>query len=325
MLSFGQARVVLQHKPSNVIAVDDNTQRQGVDFDTARYRVLTEDAVSLDYLVGVVELDDSYTFVQYIATNRHKASAGTRLRVVDRLNVFIDELRSQGVHIEVALCYVAASRKTTLWLQVSLSQLSELSLEPLWLISGRVRINTTTRFLLIHINDPDLEFHTLVNGRLEKKPQPVEDRVVDSVENNQQSVVIPTTEDNDEQQCDDDKCKNKEPKKYNLRQHYKRYKVRNKHKKQLYCSAQRFINNRHVKCDNENTTDSVSEQQTFESKHSYVTTPSSSSPVRDNNLAIEPSLSVTEQPSTDYRVESAETETDNSFVVGERLAKCLVM
>lgn len=123
---------------------------QGVADETPRYRALSEEVVALDYLTGVVATtDDSYALVQYKATDRHKASARTRVRVVDRINGFANKVRSQGVPVEAALCLAEASRKTVLWMRISLERCDELSLEKLWLIGGRVRLNATAGFLLI--------------------------------------------------------------------------------------------------------------------------------------------------------------------------------
>lgn len=101
-------------------ASHQSAELPSVDGEAPRYRVLPEDVVALDYLTGVVATDDSHALVQYRATDRHKASAGTRVRVVDRINGFANKVLSHGVPVEAALCFAEASCKTVMWMRISL-------------------------------------------------------------------------------------------------------------------------------------------------------------------------------------------------------------
>lgn len=243
MLSF--APPVLRHTPPS--AVECQQRDDAVEND--RYSALFEDVVALDSLIGVVKLDDSYAFVRYNATDRHKVSAGLRVCAVTQINAFVYELRAQGVRVESALCYAAASRKTVLWLRILLDRCAELSLEPLWLISGRVRINPTAGFLLISIDDQSLESHVFVNERLEKHrvddpvTSPAQQQPVDPITPPAQQQVTDATP-STRRDVTENELEARQPRQINHHKYkHKRYKLRNIRKKQLYRSAACFTNN----------------------------------------------------------------------------------
>ncbi|KAK2813595.1 hypothetical protein Q5P01_000752 [Channa striata] len=79
-----------------------------------------EDLVTLDYLIGVaLTTDHSYSFVQYRPTERHKTK--------------------------------------TLLIRVSFADLTELSLESLWMLKGEARLHAAQRRLAIAIDSRSLE------------------------------------------------------------------------------------------------------------------------------------------------------------------------
>lgn len=338
MLSFTQSPT-LQRSAEPPGSRVDRTQR-----DVARYCVLPEDVVALDYLIGVVATDDSYTFVQYNATDRHKASAGTRVRVVDRINGFANELRLQGVSVETALCFAEASRKMVLWIRISLERCAELSLEALWLIGGRVRLNVTTGVLLVEVDDSTLEAHVLVDGRLEKRFGHVADdgpptrtdplssvrdasvddrssekRVIDDVRSTR--TDFPCTE-HERVRTEKEKRRSRLPIFSDHRQ--KRYKLRNRHKKQILRSAAR-ISDEIPRCYRGTAT-------------SATAVFADCSPSLRGDLCAstdfvtdKPRVLPTREPATDDSVietgrsASAETEIDDRVPETGRNAKCLVM
>lgn len=251
MLSFAHRVPVVRHNPQSAV---EHQQRDDV-MENDRYTALFEDVVALDGLVGVVMLNNSYSFVQYNATDRHKASAGLRVCAVTQINAFVCELRAQGVRAESALCYAAAARKTVLCLRILLDRCAELSLEPLWLISGRVRLNPAAGFLLITIDDPSLESHVFVNERLEKHRGPVEPVAQQPV-----ADATPSTRRVESES---------KPRRLNQISHpkykHKRYKLYNMRRKQLYRSAACFKNDGLPPRDNA-TTDSAQTAVTDESR-----------------------------------------------------------
>lgn len=129
-----------------------------------RFEVIDEDVITLDYLIGVMLIKDEYSFVQYEPTDRHKRSAGTKNAPVQQINMFVGTLRDNSVMFESAICTVAESDQRTLWLRIQLSDLRELSLEPLWMIKGRVQLFAKQRYIAIAIYDRALGKISLDSG-----------------------------------------------------------------------------------------------------------------------------------------------------------------
>lgn len=122
---------------------------------------MEDDVVTLDYLIGVTQINGAYAFVQYKPTEKHKRCAGTKISPVHQTNMFIQTLRDNGVSLEAAMCTVAESNQRTLWLRIPLSELKELSLEPLWMIRGVVQLFSKQQCIAIAIDDRALANMTL--------------------------------------------------------------------------------------------------------------------------------------------------------------------
>lgn len=122
---------------------------------------MEDDVVTLDYLIGVTQINGAYAFVQYKPTEKHKRCAGTKISPVHQTNMFIQTLRDNGVSLEAAICTVAESNQRTLWLRIPLSELKELSLEPLWMIRGVVQLFGKQQCIAIAIDDRALANTTL--------------------------------------------------------------------------------------------------------------------------------------------------------------------
>ncbi|KAK2811419.1 hypothetical protein Q5P01_000214 [Channa striata] len=118
-----------------------------------------EDLVTLDYLIGVaLTTDHGYSFVQYRPTERHKTCAGSRLDPLQMINVFVRELRDRGVPTETYLHTPVPLRgRKTLLIRVSFADLTELSLESLWMLKGEARLHAARRRLVIAIDSRSLE------------------------------------------------------------------------------------------------------------------------------------------------------------------------
>lgn len=116
-----------------------------------------DDLVTLDYLVGIQSQNQGFSFVYYRPTEKHKKCAGSKIDPVRQINMFIQTLRDTGVIIETSLHTVVATGKKYFWMRVSLADLSELSLEPLWMINGRVKLYSKHRRVMITITDQSLE------------------------------------------------------------------------------------------------------------------------------------------------------------------------
>lgn len=145
------------------------TQRTDVkqrgDVSDARFlEVIEDDVATLDYLLGVTLVNGGYSFVQYRPTEKHKRCAGTRISPVRQINMFIDALRDNHVTVEMAICTLTGCNQKTLWLRVPLSGLKELSLEPLWMIRGRVQLFGKQQCIAIAIHDRALEGALLDRG-----------------------------------------------------------------------------------------------------------------------------------------------------------------
>lgn len=121
-----------------------------------RFEVVDDDVMPLDYLIGVMLIKEKYSFVQYEPTESHKRSAGTKNAPVDQINMFVETLRVNDVLFESAICTVTETDHHTLWLRIQLSDLSELSLEPLWMIKGRVQLFVKQRCIAIAIHERGL-------------------------------------------------------------------------------------------------------------------------------------------------------------------------
>lgn len=118
---------------------------------------IREDLVTLDYLIGVALLGKEYAFVQYRPTEKHKRCAGLRIDPVQQINMFIQALRDRAIAIETLLYTLIPSAKKSFWIRVSLADLTELSLEPLWMIKGKVQLYPKHRWATITIDDQSLQ------------------------------------------------------------------------------------------------------------------------------------------------------------------------
>ncbi|KAL3977621.1 chromosome alignment-maintaining phosphoprotein 1 [Sarotherodon galilaeus] len=132
------------------------------DTQTDRFlEAMEDDVVTLDYLIGVTPINGEYAFVQYKPTEKHKRCAGTKISPVHQINMFIQTLRDNGVSLETAICTIVDSNQRTLWLRIPLSELKELSLEPLWMIRGVVQLFGKQQCIAIAIDDRALANITL--------------------------------------------------------------------------------------------------------------------------------------------------------------------
>lgn len=119
---------------------------------------IPDDLVTLDYLFGVASWGQECSFVQYKPTEKHKKCAGLKVDPVQQINMFTKTLRDKSVPIDVCLQTRVPSLKKILWIRVSLAEVTELSLEPLWLIKGRVQLDRSKRRrATITIDDHSLE------------------------------------------------------------------------------------------------------------------------------------------------------------------------
>lgn len=116
-----------------------------------------DDLVTLDCLLGVASQGQECSFVQYKPTEKHKKCASLKVDPVQQINTFTQSLRDKSVPIDVCLQTRVPSLKKILWLRVSLADITELSLEPLWLIKGRVQLDRSKqRRVTITIDDHSL-------------------------------------------------------------------------------------------------------------------------------------------------------------------------
>lgn len=133
-------------------------QQQTVHDSDGRFlETIREDLVTLDYLIGVALLDKEYAFVQYRPTEKHKQCAGLRIDPVQQINMFIQVLRDRSIPIETLLYTLIPSAKKSFWIRVSLADLTELSLEPLWMIKGKVQLCPKQQWVTITIDDQSLQ------------------------------------------------------------------------------------------------------------------------------------------------------------------------
>lgn len=131
--------------------------RGGDECEGRTFDVLQEDLVTLDDLVGIAYARGDYSFVQYTPSEKHKRCAGMKSSPIHQTNVFVGTLRDKGVRIETALCTLMPSRKKSFFVRVSLVNLTELSLEPLWMIKGSAQLYSKRSMVTITINDLALE------------------------------------------------------------------------------------------------------------------------------------------------------------------------
>lgn len=142
--------------------ITPSESRTSDDAETDRFlEVMEDDVVTLDYLIGVTQINGAYAFVQYKPTEKHKLCRGTKIAPVRQTNMFIQSLRDNGVSLEAAICTIAESNQRTLWLRIPLSELKELSLEPLWMIRGVVQLFGKQQCIAIAIDDRALANMTL--------------------------------------------------------------------------------------------------------------------------------------------------------------------
>lgn len=119
---------------------------------------IPDDLVTLDCLFGVASQGQECCFVQYKPTEKHKKCASLKVDPVQQINMFTQTLRDKSMPIDVCLQTHVPSLKKILWIRVSLAEVTELSLEPLWLIRGRVQLDRSKqRRATITIDDHSLE------------------------------------------------------------------------------------------------------------------------------------------------------------------------
>lgn len=111
---------------------------------------IREDFVTFDYLTFV-------TF-EYSPTEKHKKCTGLKIDPVQQISMFIQTLRDKSIPIETSLHTLhMPSAKKAFWIRVSLADLTELSLEPLWMIKGRVQLYSKQQWVTITIDGRSLE------------------------------------------------------------------------------------------------------------------------------------------------------------------------
>ncbi|KAJ7984144.1 hypothetical protein DPEC_G00364280 [Dallia pectoralis] len=118
---------------------------------------IREELVTLDKLIRVESQGQEYAFVQYRPTEKHKKCAGLKIDPVRQINVFVPVLQDSSIPIETAIHTLMPSGKNYFLARVSLPGLKELSLEPLWMINGRVQLNSKQKWVTVTIQDPALE------------------------------------------------------------------------------------------------------------------------------------------------------------------------
>lgn len=142
--------------------ITPSESRTSDDTETDRFlEAMEDDVVTLDYMIGVTTINGEYAFVQNKPTEKHKRCAGTKISPVHQINMFIQTLRDNGVSLETAICTIAESNQRTLWLRIPLSELKELSLEPLSMIRGVVQLFGKQQCIAIAIDDRALANMTL--------------------------------------------------------------------------------------------------------------------------------------------------------------------
>lgn len=116
----------------------------------------------MDCLMGVTLLSKGeYTLVQYRPTDKHKNSAGLKIEPVMQINTFLQMLHTESVPLEACLHTVLPLNKKFLWIRLSLMNLTELSMESLWMVKGVVRLYSKERLLTIGIEDRALDLCVL--------------------------------------------------------------------------------------------------------------------------------------------------------------------
>lgn len=119
--------------------------------------LIGDDMVTLDSLIGVAALDQAYSFVKYKFTEKHKECGVLKVNYVQQINMFIQTLRNENIPIETCLHTLMPSSKKTLWIRVSLKNLTELKLKPLWKIKGIVQLYPQEQRVTIKIDDHSLD------------------------------------------------------------------------------------------------------------------------------------------------------------------------
>lgn len=132
-------------------------QQPGHESGTRISATIPEDLVTFDYLIGVASIDREYSFVQYKPTEKHKQRAGLKVDPLQQINMFIQMLQDNSVPIETSLYTLMPSGKKSLWTRVLLTDLTELSLEPLWMIKGRAQLYSKQQRVGITIEDNSIE------------------------------------------------------------------------------------------------------------------------------------------------------------------------
>ena len=116
-------------------------------------------AVCFDHLMGIKWANSRYTFVQYTPTMCHKNLSGIKRDALDQVNGFLRGLRQHNVPLETALFSTISPSSITKVLRVKifLSELQELSLEPLWNIQGHAKLDSRQQWAIVSLRDQAID------------------------------------------------------------------------------------------------------------------------------------------------------------------------
>lgn len=165
MMSYSFNPALLSPRPARIettteapqTSANTNTNNNTGSVQSRRFTLIDDDMISLDYLIGVLRVNECYTFVQYEPTDKHKHSAGIKNAPVHQINMFMTALRDNSVLFDAAMWISTDSTQRTLWLKIPMSDLTELSLEPLWMIAGQVQLYAEQSYIAISIHDKSLD------------------------------------------------------------------------------------------------------------------------------------------------------------------------
>lgn len=174
-------------------------QERGRECENRILETINEDVVLLDYLIGVVLVDNNYVFVHYRPTENHKKCAGLKIDPVAQINAFVQTLRNKSISIEISLNTLMPSTKKSLLIRVSLADLRELSLEPLWMIKGRARLYSKDQSVTVTIDDASVGPCVLDRRSLLLISEPHKNRMGELLALTKEAIVKP---DNSDVVCD---------------------------------------------------------------------------------------------------------------------------
>lgn len=118
---------------------------------------INEASVTLDYLIGITAIKEGYGFVQYRPTEAHKKCASRRIDPICEINSFLCTLRDKAIPFETCLHMDLPAQKKTLRIRAILDGLTELSLEPLWLVKGKANLCQNQNSLTVTIDDSAID------------------------------------------------------------------------------------------------------------------------------------------------------------------------